>query len=238
MNNYSVGQRLQRQLKSLIDSTPPGEKLPSEPVLANELGVSRATLREAMRTFEIQGRIRRRQGSGTFVTQPSQVLESGLEILESIPKIADRIGLKVTLGKWRAIRRKPDSQEANLLNISELENVTDVTRVMLTEGRPAAFLIDVLPEDILIPERIDRRFNGSILDTLIIRTELELIASRTEINAVTATPEIARALGIQRGDALLCFQANLLSASGRIVDISTSYFLPGYFKFHVVRRIE
>ena len=40
----STYQRLQNELSILIQNTPKGSKLPSEPVLAEKLGVSRATL--------------------------------------------------------------------------------------------------------------------------------------------------------------------------------------------------
>ncbi len=44
-------------------------------------------------------------------------------------------------------------------------------------------------------------------------------------------------LEVQRGDVLLQFVSKLYTASGSIVDYSFSYFLPGYFKFHLVRRV-
>jgi GntR family transcriptional regulator len=66
---------------------------------------------------------------------------------------------------------------------------------------------------------------------------LELTSSRCEINAVTASTEVARALQIQRGDVLLRFEAFLYDASGKVVDYSFSYFLPGVFRFHVVRKV-
>ena len=53
-------QKLHQELAEIIESTPAGEKLKSEPELAASLQVSRTTLREAMRSFESQGLIRRR----------------------------------------------------------------------------------------------------------------------------------------------------------------------------------
>ena len=98
MSNFPF-QRLQNDLAALIARTPAGQRLLSEPELAKELGVSRATLREAMRTFETQGLIRRRQGSGTFVVGKSPALESGLEVLESLETLAKRLGFEVSVSK-------------------------------------------------------------------------------------------------------------------------------------------
>ena len=42
---------------------------------------------------------------------------------------------------------------------------------------------------------------------------------------------------LQRGDVLLRFISYLYASSGRVLDYSFSYFLPGYFRFHVVRRV-
>lgn len=237
MAELSVSKKLHQDLEKLIESKQPGDKLASEPQLAELLGVSRATLREAMRTFEIQGKIRRRQGSGTFVTRPHQVIESGLEVLESIQTIAKRIGLQVKLGKWRADIRLPKESEALTLETHPNDYVLEVSRVIIAGDRPAAFLTDILPLDVLKPEEVEENFSGSILDILLKRGTPKLMVARTDINAVTATAQQARALGIQRGDALLYFSADLFTPSGRVVNISHSYFLPGYFSFHVVRKI-
>jgi GntR family transcriptional regulator len=134
--------------------------------------------------------------------------------------------------------RAATQEEAEALSLEPGAPVVHLSRIIVTEGRPAAFLVDILPEDVLPPEELEAGFNGSVLDLLLKRGKPELINSRTDINAVPATSEVARALGIQRGDVLLRFVASLYSASGRIVDYSYSYFLPGYFRFHVVRRVN
>jgi GntR family transcriptional regulator len=234
---FSVSQRLHDQLGQMIAATKPGERLASEPVLAEKLGVSRATLREAMRTFETQGVIRRRQGSGTYVNQPPQVLETGLEVLESIESIAERSGLSVEMGELSIQYRKATEDECKSPESDPCQDVMQVSRVIFAENRAVAYLIDILPSEIVDPDELRNGFKGSILDLLLQRGQPDLFVSRTEISAVPATSLVARALGIQRGDVLLCFTADLYSTADQIVDHSYSYFLPGYFRFHVVRRV-
>ena len=230
--------RLQNDLAALIAATPAGERLLSEPKLALKLKVSRATLREAMRSFEERGLIHRRQGMGTFVVGHKQIIESGLEVLESIDTLAHRIHLDVSLGELQVTRLKADPLQAEELAIQPGAPLTQVVRVIRAEGRPVAYLVDLLPVDVLQPEEMAKGFTGSVLDLLLERGNLALSQSKTEIRAVAASAEIARALEIQRGDALLFFVAYLYTEDGKVVDYSFSYFLPGYFKFHVVRSVR
>jgi GntR family transcriptional regulator len=237
MAHINVSQRLHDSLGRIIAAADPGARLPSEPDLAKSLGVSRATLREAMRTFETQGLIRRKQGSGTYVTHPTAVIESGLEVLESIETLAERIDLAVAVGEGKIQIRQARPEEAKAFNQERDCEVIQVSRVILAENRPVAYLVDTLPKDLLMPEEISNHPVGSVLDFLLQRGSPPLVTSRTEINAVTAPSDLARLLGIQRGDVLLYFNSYLYAENGRVVDLSQSYFLPGYFRFHVVRRV-
>jgi GntR family transcriptional regulator len=236
-NGTSTSQRLHEALGKIIADTPPGDKLLTEPELARQLNVSRATLREAMRTFETQGLIYRHQGSGTFVIHPSQVIDTGLELLESIETLSKRIGLPVSMGEL-VIEHCPASEEyAKALSIKPEDPLICISRIIKAEGRPVAYLIDIIPEDILTTEELEHGFTGSMLDLLLRRGYPTLVSSRCEINADTAKNEVAKALLIQRGDVLLRFIAYLYSTNGRVVDYSYSYFLPGYFNFHIIRRV-
>ena len=236
-NGISISQRLHEDLGKIITETPAGERLLTEPELAKQLSVSRATLREAMRTFETQGLIYRRQGSGTYVIHPSQVFDTGLEVLESIQTLSKRIGLPVSLGDLQIEYHKADAEIAQALSIQPDDQILRISRVIHAEGRPVAYLIDILPEDIITAEELDSDFKGWVLDLILKRGTPALASSRCEITAVEAEVNIARALRIQRGAVLLRFMAYLFSANGRVVDYSFSYFLPGYFNFHVLRRV-
>ncbi len=229
-------QRLQADLAALIARTPAGQRLPSEPELAKQLGVSRATLREAMRSFETQGLIRRRQGSGTFVVGKMQVLDSGLEMLESLETLAKRLGLEVSVSDLNIEPLVADEEHAKLLDVAVGEALTRVRRVIRTDNRPVAYLVDVLPEAILRSKELPADFHGSVLDLLLGRGDA-LASSRANVSAIGATAEVAKAIEIQRGDVLLHFNSQLFDANGKVVDYSLSYFIPGYFHFHIVRRV-
>ncbi len=229
-------QRLQSDLAALIQRTPPGSRLISEPELAKQLGVSRATLREAMRTFETQGLIRRRQGAGTFVVGSIPIMDAGLEVLESIDTMARRRNLAVTVSDLNIERVDSDAEQAKELGIESGGCITRVRRVMRADTRPVAYLIDMLPEDILKVADLPDDFDGSVLDFMLERGD-DLRISRAAISATNATADVAKALEIQRGDVLLKFVSQLYSTDGRVLDYTFSYFIPGYFNFHVVRRI-
>lgn len=229
--------RLQVVLAELIASTPADGRLPAEPELARQLGVSRATLREAMRSFEGQGLIRRRQGVGTFVVGKSAVLDTGLEVLESIESIAHRIGLEVSMGDLRIQEIQADAEQAEALNLPEGTPLIHIGRVIEARGRPVAYLVDILPEDVLTPEDLQQGFTGSVLDLILMRGSPRLARSVAEVRAYSASGEVGRLLEIQRGDVLLMFSARLYSVDDRVVDYSSSFFLPGYFRFQIVRRV-
>jgi GntR family transcriptional regulator len=237
MSGQGVSETVKERLSVIIADMETGERLPSEPKLADQLDVSRATLREVMRTFETRGLLRRKQGVGTFVIHPTQVFESGLEHLVSLETLAERIGLPVSMGELN-VEQKPPSEEAReALGLDPGAEVTHVSRVIMAENRPVAYLIDILPMDILSAAEITLDFTGSILDLLLKKDQPLLASSRTEINAAGASSEIASALDIQRHAPLLVFRSELCSTRGRVVDYSYSYFLPGYFHFHIVRRV-
>ena len=230
-------QRLQADLANLIAKTPAGQRLTSEPELAKQMGVSRATLREAMRTFETQGVIRRRQGSGTYVVGKVPVIDSGLEVMESLDTMAHRKNLAISIGELHIEQVDADKETAAGLGVPEKTHLTRVRRVMCADGRPVAYLVDTLPADLLKPNELPAQFGGSVLDFMLARGD-SLTVSRAAISATNATAEVAKALEIQRGDVLLQFISQLYNGGGKIVDHTVSYFIPGYFNFHVVRKIS
>src|SRR5262245_13079486 len=77
----------------------PGERLPPERELAARLQVSRASVREALRSLELQGLLSSRQGSGTFIAAVSQeeLLRAFVHLAEEGQTLRDIFELRFLL---------------------------------------------------------------------------------------------------------------------------------------------
>jgi GntR family transcriptional regulator len=237
MGHDSPYQRLLVELGELINSTPTGSKLPSEPLLARQLGVSRSTLREAMRFYEIQGSVNRKQGVGTSVIRNSKVIETGLEVLESLETIATRMNIVLDMKGLVVEEILADERIATAMRIPFGEKILKVRRSIYAENRPIAILEDNLKQNILSHQDFEKGFNGSVLDLIIDKGKPDLEESVTEINAIQADTVSAKLFNIQRGDTLIQFKANLVSMDHEIIDFSNSIYIPGVFRFKIVRKI-
>jgi DNA-binding FadR family transcriptional regulator len=119
-----VAERLAADIRS--GSLAPGERLPSERDLARTFEVSRASVREAIASLQVQGVVETRKGAGTFVAarppaaeaphdaSPSAVLEARLQLEPAVARLA-------------AARAQRDSAAENLLDAMEAEPVDIAT---------------------------------------------------------------------------------------------------------------
>lgn len=82
----TVTQRAIERIKAMIAEgrLEPGQRLPTERDLAAQLGMSRSSMREAIRALTVLGVLEARHGSGIYVTQ----LEAG-DLLETFGVVAD-----------------------------------------------------------------------------------------------------------------------------------------------------
>jgi GntR family transcriptional regulator len=238
--NLSLARQAAQEILQGIESgrlVRDGGMLPSESELSQKFDVSRATIREALSQLEQRGVVTRRHGVGTFAEPPAPRIEAGLEELESLETLARRIGLETQMGDQTVEERLATPQEAECLQVPGESPVVSVARAILTKGRTIAYLVDIVPTAILQKQELGKNFRGSILDLFLQRSDLMLSHSRTEISVESADPSIAKKLHITRGTPLHKLQGQLFVRDGRIIDFSTSYFVPGYFLFHVIRRV-
>jgi GntR family transcriptional regulator len=241
LDNRPLYIRAEEALIALLESGAyqPGDQLPPEPELAQQLGISRSTLREAMRTFEERGLITRRQGVGTFVNRPAPlVIESGLETLESVDTLVNRRGMIIQTRDLQIEEQLASTELARLLEVTKGTLLTVVTRTKVAAGQPVAYMVDTLPASIVSAEDMRAGFQGSVLDYLLTRDDLALSHARADILPVPAGEHQSAHLKIEPGTILLLLEETLYTTAGQVIGFSRNFFVPEFFKFHVVRRVE
>ena len=240
-NKLPLAARAHQYLRGLFEdgTFQPGEQLPSQNDLAAQLGISRATLREALLNLEQEGAIIRRHGVGTFVA-PSyrHHLQGGLEQLESILEMAARQGMQLTVDALAVEEKIADQKLAHLLQIETGTAVTSVERVLTAEGTPVAYMYDVAPVAILAPSDIDETFQGSVLDLLRQKPGIQIGQVDANIVAVNADAYLTERLSVKQRQALLLMEETLFDMEGQVVEFSRNYFVPDLVQFHVVRRAQ
>ena len=133
-----VYEEVARQIERLIlKKLQPGDKLPSERELAETLGVSRSSIRDAIRSLELMGMVEPRQGAGTIVKEISA--ESLVNPLANALKrekelIAELLDFRKMLEPPLAARA---ATHASVDEISEMEDILDRQQKKLGQGENA-----------------------------------------------------------------------------------------------------
>ena len=231
--------RAQEHLRNIIaeEAYQAGQQLPPETKLAAELGVSRATLREALRGLEQEGVIVRKHGVGTFIAaRYGQRLKSGLERLESIPALAAQQGMEVQCKELEIQQEIADQELADILQVAPGSRLTSVRRVIEVDGIPVAYMLDVAPISILSPADVEEKFTCSVLDCLRMKQDVQIAHATADIMALNADNLLAQKLGVELEQAVLLMEETLFDKDGAAVEFSRNYFVPDCFCFHIVRR--
>jgi GntR family transcriptional regulator len=115
----------------------PGQKLPSETDLAQQLNVSRVSLRGALQRLELEGYIERKRGVGTFVIDRHPLhVEAGIEKLISMSDVVRSRGKAPGTGRAEVAVELASAEVASKLNLDEGDPVTVVNRVRTMDGEP------------------------------------------------------------------------------------------------------
>lgn len=112
--------RLRDELIALISrlGLKPGDRLSTEAELAELFGVSRPTLREALKLLEQQGVLRAVQGQGRFISAEGSLrVERPMTKYESITQVLTGRGFRVSSAVLRVEEGKAGAEEAEALEI-------------------------------------------------------------------------------------------------------------------------
>lgn len=228
------------RLRDLIlsDEYSEGDQLPTEPVLAKNLGVSRATLRETLKQLEIAGLLTRFHGIGTFIKSQKPSLTLDFSIPRSITEMVESLGfipgtrfMKVTVEPVF-----PDDMER--LGISPGSKVFRIERIRTANGQPIAYTIDMAPSWVMkkYPDRTGDD-NFSLIDHLRYRCGITLAPSKSTLIPLHNVLSVAEKLEIDPSSHIFFFEGIDRTEDGTPVLMSREYFAPWIFRLSLERSV-
>ena len=208
-----------------------GARVPSEPELAEQFGVSRITIRRALDELVGDGVIVRRRGSGTTVrfAMPSRpVLADVSNLLEHLHQMGRRT--EVRLLEFDYVLPPPDEGAALACVTGELAQRS--VRVRSAEGRPFSHLTT------FVPEAIGRGFDADDLAcmpllSLLERQGVTIGGAEQTMTATLADPSVARALDVDVGAALLTITRVVRDRGGAGIEHITAHYRPDRYQFRM-----
>ena len=230
--NPSLTEQVKAHLKDLIlnDGFEDG-RIPPEAELAEELGVSRTTVRDALSRLEHEGAVSRRQGSGTFVNEPVLQIKSRLEEIWSYEQVLEDHGYTPSVEVLRVETVEEDGDDVLLIE-----------KLFLEDNRPVVLTRNRIPSEIVTAGGDAPGAEYELDSATPIYEFLEEHAGRTltyyvsDIVPVTLDGEVADALGVEPGTLAVSFDEIGYDQNNEPVVRATSYFRDDLLRFRLVRR--
>lgn len=210
-------------------------KLPSEQELSSLLGVSRNTIREALRSLENEGIVAPRHGVGTFIIRDSKNIKSNLAVLDSFTKIITSHGYKPGTESRSFDKRMVNENIASKLNIEPNSEILYIDRVRTADDKPVIYVEDYISYIDGMYERFRNCKTESLFEFLM-SYDFKVAFSSCNIYAVISDKKLQNKLQLKEPKALLYLQQIHYSSKGLAIFYSDSYFLSNKFDFNLIRK--
>lgn len=203
----------------------PGARLPPERHLAESLGVSRMTVRQALGDLERDGLLRRVVGraGGTFVCEPGSnwdgAAASGAGISAELRRQGGASAIEPISAEVEPVGRRV----AAALDLKRSDRVVVITRLRLAGGKPLAVERSTLPAR-LFSDIEDMELSGSLYDLMDVGFGLRPVRAVERLELVEARASDVRSLGIRRETPLLLVERIGYAANGTPVEFARDRF--------------
>ncbi len=212
----------------------PGESLPSEPGLARELAVSRATIIKAFEGLERAGLIVRRQGKGTFVAPRGK--RNSLADPTSFTAVTSASG-SVPSQRWLAYDAIPAGLERTGLasDFPASTQLVRLERVRSADDMAVGHHVAVLPAELLARAGVSE--SSSTVPDFSLYGALEAIGSRPHsaeesLRAVSCPAHVAEALGVAPSTPMMHVHRLTRDGSGTLIESVEAHYVGSLYEYH------
>jgi len=219
-----------QQIESMIDrgELPPGSRLDNELQLADQTGLSRPTMRQAIQYLVDKGLLVRKRGVGTQVVHARVKRRVELSSLYDDLAQANQRPSTVVL----VCETVPaDDDVAVTLRLPPGTEIVHLERVRYTRDEPLAIMENWLPVGLadLTPERLERHGLYELLRAA--GVHMRVASQRIGARAATATE--AKLLHERRGAPLLTMSRTTYDDSGRAIEHGSHVYRPTLYSFEI-----
>ena len=214
----------------------PGSLLPSESELCSIYGVSRVTIRAAVRSIWDQGLISVRNGVGAMVLPRAKEVRHGLDRLASIDTFARETGHRVETGHllWETVQA--DADMSRKLQVPVGADILQVQRSKIVDGSAVAWIVDRTPLAMVDEKALRKKFVGSVLDVLLSDRRYRIDYADSEVKPCIATGRIKEILPGDKDGLLLFLDTLTMTIDGQPILWGEVWLDPSHFRFAFHRR--
>jgi GntR family transcriptional regulator len=204
-------------------------RLMTEAELVKHFGVSRVTIRNAIKPLVDEGMFERGRGRGTFLrsNQPENWMGRLLGFSETIKDAGYEPGARVL---HQGMTNQHDDTVRNLLRERA---VWELKRVRLADDMAISIEHAFYPPDIGL--ELEKRDLTSIVMYRVFENDLgiEVRNAQQTISATSADRRTGELLSVPEGSPLLSMERLTISSDERPLELLRSVYLPEYFRFSI-----
>lgn len=204
-----------------------GDRIPAERQLAVKFGVSRMTLRQAIKTLEEEGILERRLGSGTYVA--SQKVQEKMSGIMSFTEITQANG-QIPSSKLVSYQiGKPSLSEKERLNLNPDSEVLRMERIRFADETPICYEVVTIPYHLV--ENLSKDDISTHLYETLNKNGYRIGRVTEHISAAVANENDARLLNAKKGEALITRRQVTELSNGQPFEYTRARYVAERFEF-------
>ncbi|HYK47958.1 MAG TPA: GntR family transcriptional regulator [Parafilimonas sp.] len=206
-----------------------GKLLPNEVLIANKLGISRNTVRQAANKLVHERLLIRKKGVGTKVAKNN--ITTRLNKWTSFTHEMDEKGVVFKNHSLKVSRVSPDKDVKQFFNIGDDAKVIKLERLRGLNKGPVVYFISYFHPRVGLTENED--FSKPLYETLEKDHHVTVAVSKESISAILANKRLAEKLGIDEGDPILFRKRLVCDPGDRPIEYNLGYYRADSFTYTI-----